>query len=64
MQGKRNQTHFISVQFEPPSTFPVSSLVPSDLCKGLVAGMDCNHVTWTQAGAAELTPYTLFLGNG
>lgn len=25
--------------------------------------MDCNHATWTQAGAAELSPYTLSLGN-
>lgn len=60
--GEKNDT-FHTRQPEFPPTFPVISLIPSDVWKGLGAGMDCNHVAWTRAGAAELTPYTLLLGD-
>lgn len=53
----------MSAELESPPTFPVRSLVPFHVWKGLRAGMDCNRATWTQAGATELTAYTLLLEN-
>lgn len=49
------------VHSESPPISPVSSLMPSDVWKGLGTGTVCSHAEWAQAGVPKLT--LNYLGN-